>query len=201
MRSNTEILSQSWAVLQNNWLTAIGLTILHGVISGIIGSIGFGVGSIVLSGALTFGFYRTMVQIYRGQTPQFETYFDGFRNFLPTLIAFLLTAVIVIVGMILFIIPGVLAAISLSQTFYVLQDRPELGAEGAIRESARLVWTNGKMWKVFFMGFLCMFVLILGILAFGVGVFFAAPLISVMGAGLYDELLASDRQGASAEFI
>ena len=201
MRSNIEILSQAWVVLQNNWLTAIGLTVLHGVISGIIGSVGFGVGSIVLSGALTFGFYRTMVQIYRGQKPQFETYFDGFRNFLPTLIAFLVTAVIVIVGMILLVIPGILAAISISQTFYVLQDRPELGAEGAIRESARLVWTNGKMWKVFFMGFLCMFVLILGILAFGVGVFFAAPLISVMGAGLYDELLAFDKQGAPVEYI
>ena len=153
MRSNTEILSQAWVVLQNNWLTAIGLTVLHGVISGIIGSVGFGVGSIVLSGALTFGFYRTMVQIYRGQTPQFETYFDGFRCFLPTLIAFLLTSAIVVIGFVLLIIPGILAAIAFSQVFYVLQDRPELGAEGAIRESARLVWTNGNMWKVFFMGF------------------------------------------------
>lgn len=117
MRSNTEILSQSWIALQTKWLTAIGLTLLHAVISGIIGSVGFGIGSIVLTGAINFGFYRTMVQIYRGQTPQFETYFDGFRNFLPTLIAFLVTAVIVIVGMILLVIPGILAAISISQTF------------------------------------------------------------------------------------
>ena len=42
-----------------------------------------------MGGALTFGFNRAMVQIYQ-QTPQFETYFDGFQHFLPTLILFLL---------------------------------------------------------------------------------------------------------------
>ena len=80
---------------------------------------------------------RTMVLIYRGHTPKVETYFDGFKHYLPTLVAFLLVSVIVLVGCVLLIIPGIIAAIGLSQTFYVLQDQPELGAEGAIRESWR----------------------------------------------------------------
>ncbi|MGB1384645.1 MAG: hypothetical protein ACPG66_02105 [Flavobacteriales bacterium] len=199
MRSNLDILDRAWDALKGKWLLAIGLSLLHGVITAVLGNVGFGLGSLALSGALAFGFNRTMVQIYRGQTPAIETYFDGFRNYLPTLILTLLVGVIVVVGLVLLIVPGILAAIGLSQAFYVLQDRPDLGAEGALRESWRLTWTNGRMWKVLLMGFLLMFVMLGGMLALGVGVFFAIPLISVAGAGLYEEL--KDGVAFSAEDV
>ena len=194
MRSNLDILSRSWDALSSTWLLAIGLVLLHGILNSVIGSVGFGLGTLALSGALSFGLSRTMVLIYRGHTPQFETYFDGFKHFLPTLVAFLLVSVIVLVGFVLLIIPGIIAAIGLSQTFYVLQDRPELGAEGAIRESWRLTWTNGNMLKVFFMSILSALVALGGLLVLGVGLLFAIPLVSVMAGGLYEELRVADGQ-------
>ena len=194
MRSNLDILSRSWDALNSKWLLAIGLVLLHGILNSVIGSVGFGLGTLALSGALSFGLSRTMVLIYREHTPQFETYFDGFKHFLPTLVAFLLVSVIVLVGFVLLIIPGIIAAIGLSQTFYVLQDRPELGAEGAIRESWRLTWTNGNMLKVFFMSILSALVALGGLLVLGVGLLFAIPLVSVMAGGLYEELRVADGQ-------
>ena len=194
MRSNFEILSRSWDALSSKWLLAIGIVLLHSIINSVVGSVGFGLGTLALSGALSFGLCRTMVLIYRGHTPQFETYFDGFKHYLPTLVAFLLVSVIVLVGFVLLIIPGIIAAIGLSQTFYILQDHPELGAEGAIRESWRLTWTNGNMLKVFFMGILSAFVALGGLLALFVGLFFAIPLVSVMAGGLYEELRLADGQ-------
>ena len=194
MRSNLEILSRSWDALSSKWLLAIGIVLLHTIVNGVVGSIGFGLGTLALGGALSFGMSRTMVLIYRGHTPQVETYFDGFKHYLPTLISFLLVSVIVLVGIVLLIIPGVVAAIGLSQTFYVLQDQPELGAEGAIRESWRLTWTNGNMLKVFLMGFVIFFVTLGGLLALGVGLLFAVPLVSVMAGGLYEELRLADGQ-------
>ena len=194
MRSNLEILSRSWDALNSKWLLAIGIVLLHTIVNGVVGSVGFGLGTLALGGALSFGMSRTMVLIYRGHTPQVETYFDGFKHYLPTLISFLLVSVIVLVGIVLFIIPGVVAAIGLSQTFYVLQDQPELGAEGAIRESWRLTWTNGNMLKVFLMGFVIFFVTLGGLLALGVGLLFAIPLVSVMAGGLYEELRMADGQ-------
>ena len=83
MRSNLDILSRSWDALSSKWLLAIGLVVLHGILNSVIGSVGFGLGTLALSGALSFGLSRTMVLIYRGHTPQFETYFDGFKHFLP----------------------------------------------------------------------------------------------------------------------
>ena len=194
MRSNLEILSRSWDALSSKWLLAIGIVLLHTIVNGVVGSVGFGLGTLALGGALSFGISRTMVLIYRGHTPQVETYFDGFKHYLPTLISFLLVSVIVLVGIVLLVIPGIVAAIGLSQTFYVLQDQPELGAEGAIRESWRLTWTNGNMLKVFLMGFVIFFVTLGGLLALGVGLLFAIPLVSVMAGGLYEELRLADDQ-------
>ena len=194
MRSNLEILSRSWDALSSKWLLAIGIVLLHTIVNGVVGSVGFGLGTLALGGALSFGMSRTMVLIYRGHTPQVETYFDGFKHFLPTLISFLLVSVIALVGFVLLIIPGIIATIGLSQTFYVLQDQPELGAEGAIRESWRLTWTNGNMLKVFLMGFVIFFVTLGGLLALGVGLLFAMPLVSVMAGGLYEELRLADGQ-------
>ena len=196
MRSNLEILSRSWDALSSKWLLAIGIVLLHTIVNGVVGSVGFGLGTLALGGALSFGMSRTMVLIYRGHTPQVETYFDGFKHYLPTLISFLLVSVIVLVGIVLLVIPGIVAAIGLSQTFYVLQDQPELGAEGAIRESWRLTWTNGNMLKVFLMGFVIFFVTLGGLLALGVGLLFAIPLVSVMAGGLYEELRLADGQSS-----
>ena len=201
MRSNLNILSYSWDTLRSKWLLAIGLNLLHVAVSSVVGMVAMGIGNVALGGALTFGFNRAMIQIYRGQSPAIDTYFDGFRVYLPTLITFLLTAAIVVAGFVLLVIPGVIAAIGLSQVFYVLQDQPELGAEAAVRESWRLTWTNGKMWKVFGMMLLSVLVGLGGLLAFGVGLLFAIPLISVMTAGLYEELRLSESQSGPVESV
>lgn len=201
MRSNFEILSRAWDALKSKWLLAIGLCVLHLLVNSVVGSVGLGLGTLVVSGALTFGFSRAMVLIYRGHVPRVETYFDGFKHFLPTLFAFVLVGVIVFIGSILLVIPGIIAGLGLSQTYYVLQDNPDMGAEAALQESWRLTWKNGNMWKVFFMGFLTVFVLLGGALAFGVGLFFAFPLVSVMLAGLYEELRLQDGGAGRVEFM
>ena len=201
MRSNLDLLSRAWDALGNQWLLAMAICVLNGILTSVLSSVGFGLGSLLLGGALAFGMSRVMVLIYRGHVPSVDTYFDGFRHFLPTLIASLLLAVLVLMGTVLLVIPGIVAAIGLSQTFYVLQDHPEMGAEAALKESWRLTWTNGHMWKVLFMSFLSFFVLLGGALAFGVGLIIAYPLVSVMLAGLYEELRINDSGVGRVEFM
>ena len=201
MRSNIDILSRSWDALGSKWLLAIGLSLLHALVSGAVSVFGFGLATLLVGGALSFGFNRTMVQIYRGETPALETYFDGFRHFLPTLVAYLILGVATMIGFVLLIIPGIIVALGLSQVYFVMQDRPELGVEGSLKESWRLTWTNGNMLKVLGMGFLAMFVLIGGMLALGVGLFFAIPLVGVMSAGLYEEIRLNDLDEGRVDFV
>ena len=201
MRSNFELVSLAWYALRPQWLLAIGICVLHSIIGSVVGSVGFGLGTLALSGALSFGFNRTMVLIYRGHVPRVETYFDGFKHFLPTLFAFLLVSVIAFVGFILLVIPGIIAIVGLSQTFYILQDDPGMGAEAALQESWRLTWKNGHMWKVFGMGVLSLLIVLGGVLAFGVGLLVAVPLVSVMASGLYEELRLDGEVVGGHEFV
>ena len=201
MRSNFELMSLAWEALRPQWLLAIGICVLHGIIGSVVGSVGFGLGTLALSGALSFGFNRTMVLIYRGHVPRVETYFDGFKHFLPTLFAFLLVSVIAFVGFILLVIPGIIAIVGLSQTFYILQDDPGMGAEAALQESWRLTWKNGHMWKVFGMSVLSLLIVLGGVLAFGVGLLVAVPLVSVMASGLYEELRLDGEVVGGHEFV
>lgn len=201
MRSNFELVSLAWEALRSQWLLAIGICVLHSIIGSVVGSVGFGLGTLALSGALSFGFNRTMVLIYRGHVPRVETYFDGFKHFLPTLFAFLLVSVIAFVGFILLVIPGIIAIVGLSQTFYILQDDPGMGAEAALQESWRLTWKNGHMWKVFGMGVLSLLIVLGGVLAFGVGLLVAVPLVSVMASGLYEELRLDGEVVGGHEFV
>ena len=195
MRSKLELMSRAWDAYRAQWLSAIGFSTLHGVASSVTGGLGAGVGTFVCSGPLAFGFCRAMVLIHRGHQPGLETYFDGFKRFVPSMVAFLLGGLAVVVGFMLLVVPGVLLALGLSQTFYILQDHPEMGAEEAMRESWRLTWVQGNMGKVIGMGLLMVGVLLLGLLALGVGVIVAAPLASLMAAGLYEELRLSDGRG------
>ena len=201
MRSNFELVSLAWEALRSQWLLAIGICVLHSIIGSVVGSVGFGLGTLALSGALSFGFNRTMVLIYRGHVPRVETYFDGFKHFLPTLFAFLLVSVIAFLGFILLVIPGIIAIVGLSQTFYILQDDPGMGAEAALQESWRLTWKNGHMWKVFGMGVLSLLIVLGGVLAFGVGLLVAVPLVSVMASGLYEELRLDGEVVGGHEFV
>ena len=52
MRSNFQILSRAWDALRSQWLLAIGLCVLHGIVNLVLGSVGFGLGSLVAGGAL-----------------------------------------------------------------------------------------------------------------------------------------------------
>ena len=117
MRSNLDILSRSWDALKSKWLLGHWDPFVARHPEFGVGSVGFGLGTLALGGALSFGMSRTMVLIYRGHTPQFETYFDGFKHFLPTLVAFLLVSVIVLVGFVLLVIPGIIAAIGCPKRF------------------------------------------------------------------------------------
>ena len=57
------------------------------------------------------------------------------------------------------------------------------------------------MLKVLGMAFLAMFVVIGGVLALGVGLFIAIPLVSVMSAGLYEEIRLNDPDQGRVDFV
>lgn len=111
--------------------------------------------------------YCGLMQIYLKahddpHAPTWEDFWNPkpFLNYLGTSI---LLAIMVILGVIALIIPGIYLALMFSMAGYLVVDRG-LGPIEALKESARL--TSGQRWKL----------LLLGVVIFGLGILGSIPL-------------------------
>ena len=84
-----------------------------------------------------------------------------------------LVAIIIFVGLLLLIVPGIIAALGLLFVLYVVIDRGA-GPINALKESWRI--TNGNKWQLFLFGLALMGLNLLGLLALVIGVLVTAPI-------------------------
>lgn len=145
----------------------------------ILGGIG-GFLTIFLAIPLQMGATHANLAVASGEKAQFSSLGYAFgRRYFQSIGVSLLVALIVIVGFIFLIIPGIFLSIKLSQTsFRFVEDN--LGVIDAIKAS----WedTKGHWWPIFGMGFLTIGLFILGAIALGVGIFVAMVLAGQMTA-------------------
>jgi uncharacterized membrane protein len=187
MRMARESLSGKWGLAVGTffvYLLVVG-AIQGGVriypVSGIVG--------IILAGPMALGVSIFSLALARNQQARFEQIFDGFFNFVTSLAAYLLMVLFVILWTLLLIIPGIIAALSYSLTFFILADDPAIGPMEAIDKSKKMMY--GFKWKYFclalrFLGWaiLCLFTL-------GIGFLWLIPYMQVSFANFYDDVKAN----------
>jgi len=109
---------------------------------------------------------------------------NGFRqNYLGIVLANLLTAALIMLGIIALIIPGIIIACRLAFVGYLVVDK-KLDPILAVEESWRM--TRGHGWTIFFMAIVSFFIFIAGICLLIVGIFPAAIWVSSSFASLYE---------------
>ena len=86
----------------------------------------------------------------------------------------------------LLLIPATIAALSYSQTFFILADNPKLTPMEAITKSKEI--TQGNKWKLFCMSLRFIGWTILSIFTFGIGFLWLIPYVFVSYAKLYDDI-------------
>jgi uncharacterized membrane protein len=89
----------------------------------------------------------------------------------------------------LLIIPGIIAAISYSMTFYILADDNSIGAMDAIDKSKKMM--DGYKWKYFCLGLRFLGWALLCILTLGIGFLWLMPYMQVSMAKFYDDVKAN----------
>jgi uncharacterized membrane protein len=99
--------------------------------------------------------------------------------------AHILSLLIITAGILLLIVPGIIAAIGLGFVAFLVIDRGA-GPVEALKESWRI--TKGHKWKLALLGLALVGVNILGVLALGIGVLVSAPISLVAGAHAYRTL-------------
>ena len=138
--------------------------------------------SILINGPVQYGVAFAYLKAARGDKLEIKDMFEAFKNYWNAVLASLLVFVIVIIGLILLIVPGIIFACKLAFAPYLVVDR-KMEVMEAIRESWRM--TGGHAWKVFLIGLLAVPIGIAGLICFGVGIIVAIMWITLAFASLY----------------
>jgi hypothetical protein len=143
-----------------------------------------------------YGGNMIFVQSVRKIKPDFEYLVKGFmENYLHIILANLLVFALVVMGFFLLIIPGIIIGCRLAFVSYIIMDK-KLDPIEAVELSWKL--TRGHGWKIFFMFFVSIFIVIFGLLMLIVGVFPAIAWIGSSFAALYESVLREKEKPAGA---
>jgi hypothetical protein len=186
-----DCISQGWAMVKPNLGIFILGTIIYMVVSIAIGLVPFGIASIFLSGPLVGGFFVFCFKALDGGTPEVGDIFKGFSRFVPLMLLYIVMGIFVAIGLLLLIIPGIYLIVSYAFAIPLVIDQ-NLDFWNALETSRKTV---GKCWwSIFGLMLLNGLVILLGILALGIGVVIAIPVCMCSFTYAYTRLFPRMRQ-------
>ena len=101
-----------------------------------------GLYSFVIEAAFTLGLAMFVLNFIRAGKVSLELLFSGFEKFIKAFLINFIMSIIIFVGLVLFIIPGIIFGLMYSQAYYILADNPELGAIECLRRSRIMMIDN-----------------------------------------------------------
>lgn len=190
--------TSSWNSFKNNkkilltvTLIYIGVVIFESILQNILSEkfivqLAINIVSMVVNIVVMIGLIKIFLKISRNENAAISDLFDGKRYFLKLLGGYILYVLIILVGFLLFIIPGLIWQIKYSYFTFLIIDK-DMNPIEALKESGKI--TYGFKWKLFFLLFVAGFVCLVGLLFFGVGIFIAYPVSLLMVAYAYRVLI------------
>jgi uncharacterized membrane protein len=144
--------------------------------------------NILLSGAFGLGLSYYFLRLSRQQEPlEASDVFSGFKRYGDALLAGVLMGLIILVGILLLIIPGIIAALALSQTYNIMNDNPNMSPSDAMRKSHEMMKGHRTDYFLFNLSFIGW--ALLCILTLGLGFLILGPYISTSNALYYKYLV------------
>ena len=178
------------AVYRQYWL-CVGANVIVMALCSVLSGISLGVAAFILVPSLVIGLNFFSVAMYRGEPSSIEDIFrEGFDNFGRKLGGYLWMELFIYLWSLLFVIPGIIKAISYALTPYILADCKNVRATDALKLSMRMM--EGHKWEYFvlglsFIGWMLLTSLTCGLLY----VFYVGPYMNNTFAGYYAERKAA----------
>jgi len=197
--SNQALMAQALKSLTGKWGVAIGSWLVFFILTdfqmgwewqgddGGDYKIGLKIIGLIIGGPLSLGYTTLILLISRNQKPDFAILFSGFKRFGVSLAAYLLISIFTILWFLLLIIPGFIALLRYSQTYYILSEDKNIGPLDAITKSKEMM--VGNKWKLFCL--YCSFIgwFILCIVTLGFAGLYVGPYLSQSCANFYNDLI------------
>lgn len=145
--------------LKGNWWTAIGVILIIAVISGCLSFLGtrFNEGvwmptliwvvTFLITAPLGLGQSIFFLNLAKNRKGQCSDVFLGYKNFLKVIGVSILSEVIICIGFIVLIIPGIILSIMYSQVYYILAENPDIDILECLKKSR--IMMRGQKWNYF----------------------------------------------------
>jgi len=188
---NVILMRESRESLRGKWGTAILTFVIFSLLTAAWGSVEHrgSLLTLIIGGPLSLGAAIFSLNISRGKEARLEQLFDGFKYFTTALVTYLLMLLYVLLWTLLLIIPGIIAALGYSMTYYILADDPLLKPQDALKKSKTMM--NGHKTKLFYLCLRFFLLALLCILTLGIGFFWLIPYVHVTMAKFYDDINGS----------
>lgn len=141
---------------------------------------------LILGGPLLIGFFLAAQHLQSGSEAGMEVFLNGFRKFIPLLILNLLMTLVITLGFLLLVIPGIYFAISylfapLFVWFY------DVSPVEAITLSRKMV--SGNFVQILWIWLILLALNFLGALALGVGLLITIPVSACVIYAIFDDVI------------
>ncbi len=182
------LMRESRAKLIPHWVIASLVCSLYGLLVGVpsvLNSYGELL-SFLLAGPLQLGIAIYFLNILNDRPASIEDLIEGFKPLLKVILIYIVISIATSIGILLLIVPGIIIALGLSMTYYILVENPEFSIEKSLKESWRL--TNGYKMELFVLHLRFIPWYLLGLLCFGIGIFVVMPWHQLTQANYYSYL-------------
>ncbi|MFL0269440.1 DUF975 family protein [Candidatus Clostridium radicumherbarum] len=142
--------------------------------------------SLILSGPIAYGVATYFMKVARNGEPLLEDMFGGFKYFINTFLVNLVTGILTILWTLLFIIPGIVAALRYSMAYYIMNDNPGITCMEAINQSKEMM--RGHKGKLFLLTLSFIGWALLSILTLGIGLLWVGAYYNTAKINFYEDL-------------
>lgn len=184
----SELKSAAKEQIKGNILTFFGLSVVVAIIISVSSAVF--IGPIILDGVFSLGLALFMMEVVRTKKGNFETGFAGFKQFGTSFVASLLIGIFTFLWSLLFIIPGIIASLRYSMTFYIISDNPEISGSDAIKKSKQMM--TGHKWELFVLLLSFFWWYLLCAITLGIAAIYVVPYVTATLVNYYEKLKLED---------
>ena len=191
--SNKEAISAGWKQFKSNWkifagafLVVIAVSAIFSASNNIIESAVVEIVGFFVQLFLGLGFTAMALKQSKNISVRFNDLTAQGGIFIQYILGYILSTIIIVIGFVLLIIPGIIWSIKYMFLSYAIVDNKKLSGREAMKVSKHL--TKGVKWKLFGFMIVLFFFNLLGLLALGVGLLATLPASQIALAHVYNTL-------------
>ena len=191
---NKQIMKEAQESLKGKWGISIAACLIAGVITIMITILGGylinedwggNLLSLFVTPPIGVGLALFFLNIHSDKKPEIETIFNPFKDvWLNSVLAYFMMIVIILIGFILLVIPGVIAILMFSQVFYIIAEDNKIDPYNALVKSKKMM--EGNKWKLFKIMLIILLLAVVCILTLGIGFIWLAPYQNAVYAKFYN---------------